>query len=675
MRRRTLIGTVGMLSLAAFIGLFAVLSTIFSPQDPVFAQSNNPPLFASDETTRTVDENTPWLQTIGDPVTATDDDDDPLTYTLENAGTSHFTIVSSTGQLQTGAPLNFEDQSVYTVKAIATDPSGAKDSITVTINVNDVEESGKVGLSWKQPQVGTELTATLTDPDGDISGVTWQWAKSSSNGGTYTDIGTATLASYTPVADDERKFLRATASYTDGHGSPTSAKAESYKGVRLRPASNNAPVFREAQSGSGYACPENIVTDYCLSVSKSTPVGDEIYNPARAADPDQYDEVRYSLEGADTDSFGVVASSGYLFTKVPMNTAGAGPYTVTLKAADESGATGTATFTIRLSGGRMNPVVIGPKRISYPEGGTWRVAAYTASVPGTGSEPDRSTHGWNISVQPGGGEGDFFEINDDGVLTFTEPPDYKDPGDNRYSFGITAYDPNPPSGQDPGRTFYSVRVTVIDVEEANEQPAFADPTANRSIVENTATGENVGDPVTATDPDRDPLHYTLGGANASSFDIDSSTGQLLTHADLDHETKLSYSVTVSVRDSKDSDGNPDTATDDTIDVTITVTDVNEAPEFPSTETGTRNVVENTASDEHVGDPVAATDPDGDSLHYTLGGTDASSFAIDSSTGQLLTDATLDHETGSSYSVTVTFRSATARTPTATRTRQRTTPLK
>ena len=102
------------------------------------------------------------------------------------------------------------------------------------------------------------------------------------------------------------------------------------------------------------------------------------------------------------------------------------------------------------------------------------------------------------------------------------------------------------------------------MEEANEQPAFADPTATRSIVENTAAGENVGDPVTATDPDRDPLHYTLGGTDASSFAIDSSTGQLLTDAALDHETTSSYSVTVSVRDSKDSDGNPDTATDDTL---------------------------------------------------------------------------------------------------------------
>ena len=625
-----------MLGLAALVGLFAALPSTFSPQDPVFAQSNNPPSFASDEATRTVDENTPWLQNIGGPVTATDGDDDPLTYSLENAGTSHFTIVRSTGQLQTGSALNFEAQSVYTVKVIATDPSGAKDSITVTINVTDVDEPGTVSLSWKQPQVDTVLTATLTDPDGDISGVTWQWAKSSSKNGTYANIVTATSASYTPVAADERKFLRATASYTDANFSDKTAQAVSYRWVRLEPASNNAPTF-----------PDYTGTTY--HVKRFAPVGTKINNALYAEDADR-DDLRYSLEGTDVEHFGIGESTGQLFTKTLFNGDGAeSQYSLTVRATDPSGESATIAVTLTLSGGRWNPVVIGPGRISYPEGGTWRVAAYTASV------PDGPTSGWIVSVQPGGGEGDFFDIDDDGVLTFKEPPDYKNPGDNDYSFSIMAYDGNPPSGQEPGRTFFNVNVTVIDVEEANEQPVFADPTATRSVVENTASGENVGDPVTATDPDRDPLHYTLGGTDASSFAIDSSTGQLLTHSDLDYETKLSYSVTVSVRDSKDADGNPDTVVDDNIDVTITVTDANETPEFPSTETGTRNVAENTASGENVGDPVTATDPDRDSLHYTLGGTDASSFDIDSSTGQLLTDAALDHETGSSYSVTVSVR--------------------
>ena len=410
MRHRTLIGTIGMLGLAALVGLFAALSSTFSPQDAVFAQSNNPPSFASEETTLTVDENTPWYQNIGDdPVTATDRDDDPLTYALENAGTSHFTIVRSTGQLQTGAPLDYEGQSVYTVKVIATDPSGAKDSITVTINVNDVEEPGTVVLSWKRPQVGTALTATLTDPDGDISGLTWQWAKSSSQNGTYTDISGETSTSYTPVAADERKFLRATASYTDGNGSGKTAEAVSYRSVRLRPDSNNAPTFPSYNQTT-------------LHLKRYAPIGTEINNALYAEDADR-DDLRYSLEGADVEFFGIGASTGRLFTKTLFNGDGVkSEYAVTVKATDPSGASATIAVTVTLSGGRWNPVVIGPREMRFPENGTWRVATYTATNPGG------PTSGWLISVNPGGGKGDFFDMDYDGVLTFKEPPDYKEGG-------------------------------------------------------------------------------------------------------------------------------------------------------------------------------------------------------------------------------------------------------
>lgn len=84
----------------------------------------------------------------------------------------------------------------------------------------------------------------------------------------------------------------------------------------------------------------------------------------------------------------------------------------------------------------------------------------------------------------------------------------------------------------------------------------------------------------------------------------------------------------------------------------TPTPTNRSPEFSSSST-TRSVAENTASDTDIGSPVTATDPDGDDLEYSIGGTDASSFGIEESTGQLSTDADLDHETKSSYSVTVT----------------------
>ena len=87
---------------------------------------------------------------------------------------------------------------------------------------------------------------------------------------------------------------------------------------------------------------------------------------------------------------------------------------------------------------------------------------------------------------------------------------------------------------------------------------------------------------------------------------------------------------------------------------------NNAPQFPST-TATREVPENLASDQNVGAVLTATDADGDTLTYTLEGTDAASFDIDSGTGQIRTKAgvTYDHETTPSYSVTVTASDGTA----------------
>ena len=84
---------------------------------------------------------------------------------------------------------------------------------------------------------------------------------------------------------------------------------------------------------------------------------------------------------------------------------------------------------------------------------------------------------------------------------------------------------------------------------------------------------------------RTSLTYSLtctDGTDADSFDINSSTGQIETLADLDYETKETYHLAVSVRDSKDIDGNPDSTEDDSIDVTINVIDVNEPPDPPAT---------------------------------------------------------------------------------------------
>ena len=140
------------------------------------------------------------------------------------------------------------------------------------------------------------------------------------------------------------------------------------------------------------------------------------------------------------------------------------------------------------------------------------------------------------------------------------------------------------------------------------------------------------------------LTYTLGGTDAASFGINAATGQLMTKVALDHETKASYTVVVTATDSG--------GLTDSITVTITVTDVNEAPAFASA-TAERSVDENTAAGMAIGDAFTATDPDdGDTVMYSVGGTDMGSFAIGETTGQLMTMGMLDHETKASYTVMV-----------------------
>ena len=74
---------------------------------------------------------------------------------------------------------------------------------------------------------------------------------------------------------------------------------------------------------------------------------------------------------------------------------------------------------------------------------------------------------------------------------------------------------------------------------------------------------------------------------------------------------------------------------------------------PTETSTTRSVAENTTASTNIGTAIAATDADsGDTLEYTLGGTDIKSFGIHLNTGQLQTSAALDFETKSSYAVTV-----------------------
>ena len=129
-----------------------------------------PPVFPSTETgQRTIRENMPAGRNVGAPVTATDANNDRLTYSIPPS--EFFEIVDSTGQLRTKVELDHETGPMRSVTVTATDPGGGTDSVNVTITVEDVDETPVVsGESTLEFEEGTGIDTPLatyssTDPD------------------------------------------------------------------------------------------------------------------------------------------------------------------------------------------------------------------------------------------------------------------------------------------------------------------------------------------------------------------------------------------------------------------------------------------------------------------------------------------------------------------------------
>ena len=195
--------------------------------------------------------------------------------------------------------MDYETTATYSVTVTATDTSGVDVTYSVTINVNNLDEPATVTLSSPQPLVTIEFTATLDEPDEVRGSVTWSWASSPNGASSWTPISGETSDTYTPVAGDLGDYLRATASYTDGHGAGKSALAISANAVGMVPG-RNAPVLREYPTAT-------------RSFGSNTPAGSNVGAPFTATDPDN-DALTYSLGGPDAASFDIVSTTGQLLT-------------------------------------------------------------------------------------------------------------------------------------------------------------------------------------------------------------------------------------------------------------------------------------------------------------------------------------------------------------------------
>ncbi len=466
-----------------------------------------------------------------------------------------------------GEPLSDDPNTKMYMVTVKAENGGETSPVEVAVTFTNTDEPGSVAITpTAQPQPGiTELTATLTDDDvTDMSTVAWQWSKSMTMGGEFMAITEATMYKYTPVEADGGYYLRATATYNDGHGDKTEM-------ATTASAVNRAPAFSDES--------------YAAMVAENSAGGTTVAEDIMATDADD-DTLRYSLSGEGSGNFAIgsdgavsVAEGASLDYETTMS------YSLTAGVSDGA-LSDTATLEITVTDVNDAPVFAQDMAtLSIAENSD---AGMSIGDPVTATDEDA---GDTLTYSLGGTDAASFSIvASSGQLQTKAALDHETK--DSYSVMVTATDAG-------GLTdTIDVTITVTDVEPENFAPVFAQDMAILSVAENTAAGMNIGDPVTATDEDAgDTLTYSLGGTDAASFSIVASSGQLQTKAALDHETKDSYSVMVTATDNS---GKPNNT--DSIDVTINVTNVDED--------GTPLELSETSPT--VGDTVTATltDPDG-----------------------------------------------------------------
>ena len=117
--------------------------------------------------------------------------------------------------------------------------------------------AGRGDVSVGLPQVGIAVVAVLDDLDRRTSNEAWQWQRSATQTGTYSDIPATeggTSITYTPSPGDLGKWLKATGTYDDADGTGWTAESTTQE-VMSRPTLSNAGHTHPYLLGYIYAEP------------------------------------------------------------------------------------------------------------------------------------------------------------------------------------------------------------------------------------------------------------------------------------------------------------------------------------------------------------------------------------------------------------------------------------
>uniref|UniRef100_A0A672NZK3 Cadherin-23-like n=1 Tax=Sinocyclocheilus grahami TaxID=75366 RepID=A0A672NZK3_SINGR len=607
------------------------------------------PIFTQSSYRGEISENSPTGTTVlilNGPVLAEDKDigeNAVVRYRLLGSRVDLFSIDSRTGvvSVRGGAVLDREAFSVQRVELflLGEDVGGLNSTVPLTITILDINDnppvfnpsSFTVHLPENSPTgvVVTQLSAS--DVDAGSNGWLQYRLDSGAQDRFIVDaLSGAVVVGNATLDREERSSYRLVVISTDRGTPPLSGTATLT--VVLDDVNDSRPRFiRPVQT---------------ISVNESTPPG-EVIATLTAEDPDLRPRLEYyiiSVEAKDDgnnpvdglqQSFGIDFYTGAVFVRNPLNRELVATFEIIVSVHDN--ASDIIDMSVSVPNAKLTINVLDVND-NAPRFRPFGVANFSerileGAVPGTtllsvtAVDPDKGPNGQIIYQLLHLPRGDYIRLEDPstGKIVANRTVDYEQV--QWLNFTVRAQD----HGTPPRFAELPVYLRIVDVNDNN--PVFQQPLYQKSIFEDVALGTIIVS-VSATDADSglfSVIEYGLVDGEGK-FGITPTTGDIYILSALDRETKDRYTLTAYARDNPG--GSPNNRRENSIQVQLTVLDVNDfRPRF-SERVFTTSVFEN----EPVGTSVItmkAIDLDeGENalLTYSLQGPGADAFSLDPDTG-------------------------------------------
>ncbi|KAF4082073.1 hypothetical protein AMELA_G00147500 [Ameiurus melas] len=540
-----------------------------------------------------------------------------------------------TGVLTLGQELDHEETSSLFLVVQATDsatgPSQRRwSSVTARIFVTDENDNAPVfssptavSVMEDKPMGFVLLYIIACDADqGENGRVSYRIQAGNTAGRFSLNPNTGSLSILKALDREEQDSYNLTIVAED-HGTPQQSTTQVLS-VQVIDVNDEAPWFE--------------LSEYEVQIQENQPAGTTILTVS-ATDRDQGTNGHVSYGGVTVEGFVISPETGVIsLTKVldreqqdhysvtvyakdggmPPNFAKAKVHITVLDENDNAPAFGRLQYSLELPENLTPVEIFLIKATDHDSGGSGRV---------------------EYRVIAGDPDGDFQLDSSSGALSTSRPLDRE--RKDRYSLEVVAQDHGIPSLTSTA----TVEVTVLDIND--NSPTFSSSSYAVDISEDSAIGSLVLE-VTASDADEGKngqIIYFLSKEARGAFNIDPDTGRILTASLLDREKMAFYSFQVCAVDLS-----PAAPHNTTVQVTVTIMDMNDNAPFFIQDPLIINVSSRRVSTNHVVATMRAEDKDfgaNGSVFYRFA-KPVQGFSINSLTGEIQTTEAMNSLTQSQY---------------------------